>query len=218
MIYLISDCHGGENMSGIKRYLELCTDSDLLIILGDVGLWFGNTEENQRFTNWFLSLNKPIAFIDGNHENHSFINSFPSDIWCGGEVHRLSDTIVHLKRGNIYCINGKTFFVMGGCKSSSKWKEMGLWYEGEEPTEDELSLAYENLTKHNNTVDYVLTHKYFDYKNAQSCDFLPLTLDGLTKYIDENVTFRHWYSGHWHSTRFIDDCHTVIYDEPIKVL
>ena len=156
--------------------------------------------------------------MDGNHENHSFINSFPNDVWCGGEVHRLSETIIHLKRGNIYRINGKTFFVMGGCKSSAKWKEMGLWYEGEEPIEDELSLAYENLTKHNNRVDFVLTHKYADYKNKQSCDFLPHTLEGLTKYIDENVTFRHWYSGHSHIMRFIDDDHTVVYDEPIKIL
>jgi len=42
-----------------------------------------------------------------------------------------------LKRGNIYEINGNTFFVMGGCKSSAKWKEMGLWFDGEEPTEEE---------------------------------------------------------------------------------
>lgn len=215
MIYLISDCHGGENILGIERYLELCTDSDLLIILGDVGLSFGNTEENQYFTNWFLSLNKPIAFIDGNHENHSFIDSFPSDIWCGGDVHRLSDTIVHLKRGNIYTIGGKTFFVMGGCKSSAKWKEMGLWYEGEEPTSAELSLAYKNLNKINNNVDYVLTHKYADCRNDE---FDTLTLEELTRHIDKNVTFKHWYSGHWHYTKFIDNRHTVVYDKPIKIL
>lgn len=215
MIYLISDCHGGENISGIERYLELCTDSDLLIILGDIGLRFGPTEENKRFTNWFLSLNKPIAFIDGNHENHSFINSFPSEIWCGGDVHRLSDTIVHLKRGNIYTIGGKTFFVMGGCKSSSKWKEMGLWYEGEEPTSDELLLAYKNLNEVNNNVDYVLTHKYTDCGNEE---LEAMTLEGLTSHIDKNVTFRHWYSGHWHYTKFIDNRHTVVYDKPIKIL
>lgn len=215
MIYLISDCHGGENISGIERYLELCTDSDLLIILGDIGLRFGPTEENKRFTNWFLSLNKPIAFIDGNHENHSFINSFSSEIWCGGDVHRLSDTIVHLKRGNIYTIGGKTFFVMGGCKSSSKWKEMGLWYEGEEPTSDELLLAYKNLNEVNNNVDYVLTHKYTDCGNEE---LEAMTLEGLTSHIDKNVTFRHWYSGHWHYTKFVDSRHTIVYDEPIKIL
>ena len=218
MIYLISDPHGGENMRGIERYLEVCTDSDLLIILGDLGIKFEDTEQNRQFTEWFLSLDKSIAVVEGNHENHAFLNSFPTDIWCGGEIHRLSDTIVRLKRGNVYTINGKTFFVMGGCKSSAKWKEMGLWFEGEEPTEEDISLAYRNLNTCHNKVDYVLTHKYVDYQNAGSDDFSQWTLEGLTKHIDEHVTFRHWYSGHWHITGYIDDRHTIVYDEPIQIL
>ena len=78
MIYLISDPHGGEVMRGLERYLEVCTDSDLLIILGDLGIRFENTEQNRQFTEWFLSLDKHIAVVEGNHENHAFLNSFPS--------------------------------------------------------------------------------------------------------------------------------------------
>lgn len=217
MIYLISDPHGGESMKGLLRYLEICTDSDLLIILGDLGVRFEDTEENRSFTEWFLSLDKHIAVVEGNHENHMFINSFPNDTWCGGKVHRLSDSIVHLKRGNIYHIEGKTFFVMGGCKSSAKWKEMGLWFDGEEPTEAELSLAYSNLSKYNNKVDYVLTHKYVNYKETENNKYPPLSLEGITKYIDENVAFSHWYSGHWHINKIIDGEHTIVYDEPIPI-
>lgn len=217
MIYLISDPHGGESMKGLLQYLEISTDADLLIILGDLGVRFEETDENRDFTEWFLSLDKQIAVVEGNHENHPFINSFPRDIWCGGEVHRLSDSIVHLKRGTIYEIDGKTFFVMGGCKSSAKWKEMGLWFEGEEPTEEELSLAYDNLSKYNNKVDYVLTHKYVNYKEAEKDKYPSLSLEGLTKYIDENVTFSHWYSGHWHINKIIDGVHTIVYDEPIPI-
>ena len=216
MIYLISDPHGGESMPGLERYLKMCTDDDLLIILGDLGIRFEDTEENRKFTEWFLSLNKQIALVEGNHENHGFINSFPDDTWCGAPVHRLSDTVVHLKRGNIYNIGGKTFFVMGGCKSSAKWKQMGLWFDGEEPDEAELSLAYQNLKACGNQVDYILTHKYVDYRQTQ--ELAPLTLEGLTKYIDENVTFVHWYSGHWHKTKKLDGSHTVVYDEPIKIV
>lgn len=218
MIYLISDPHGGEVMRGLERYLEVCTDSDLLIILGDLGIRFEDTEQNRQFTEWFLSLDKHIAVVEGNHENHAFLNSFPSDTWCGGEVNRLSDTIVRLKRGNVYTVAGKTFFVMGGCKSSAKWKEMGLWFDGEEPTEEELSQAYKNLAEHNNAVDYVLTHKYVDYKGKEPDAFPRLSLEGLTKYIDEAVDFRHWYSGHWHHTQYIDGRHTVVYDELLPIL
>ena len=217
MIYLLSDIHGGESIDGLNEYLSFCTDSDLLIILGDIGMNFDMSEENKAFTEWFLSLKTPIAFIDGNHENHPYINSFPNDIWCGGEVHRLSDYIVHLKRGNIYIINDKSFFVMGGCKSSGYWKELGLWYDGEEPNEAELTLAYNNLQKLNNNVDFVLTHKYENYKKSD-IKYSPFSLEGLIKKIDEDTTFTHWYSGHWHNTEFIDKKHTIVYDKPIKIL
>ena len=218
MIYLISDPHGGESLKGLESFLKIGTDKDVLIILGDLGIKFEDTDENQKFTKWFFSLNKQIALVEGNHENHAFINSFPSDTWCGGEVHRLSDSIVHLKRGNIYEIEGKTFFVMGGSKSSAKWKEMGLWFDGEEPTGEELSLAYSNLNKYNHKVDYVLTHKYVNYKEIENNKYPPLSLEGLTKYIDENVTFSHWYSGHWHINKVIDATHTIVYDEPIPIV
>jgi predicted phosphodiesterase len=208
MIYLISDLHGGEKISGLKDYIANYIDGDLLIILGDVGIKFEDTLENQKFTEYFLSIDKPIAFIEGNHENHAYLNSFPEEEWCGGKINRISKNIVRLKRGNVYQILGKTFFTMGGCKSSAKWKEMGLWHDGEEPTREELALAYENLKAHGNKVDYVLTHKY--YPDMASDD--PLTLEGLKEYIDSNVDFKRWYSGHWHRETTFSDRHIVVYE------
>ena len=213
MIYLTADPHGGEAPAGVRRYAEMAAKDDLLIILGDVGLNFQDTDENRRFTEWFLSIDKPIAIVDGNHENHAFLNGFPADTWCGGPVHRLSDSIVHLKRGNIYTIGGKTFFVMGGCKSSAKWKEMGLWYEGEEPSEREVASAYENLRKCRHKVDYVLTHKYAVYEG----DYAPLTLEGLTRFMDAEVEYDHWYAGHKHIAQSVDDRHTLVYDALVEV-
>ncbi len=210
MIYLTSDPHGGVAIQGLKQYAEQAADSDLLIILGDLELNFRDTEENRAFTKWFLSLDKPIAFLDGNHENHPYLNSFPEEQWCGGRVHRLTDTIVHLKRGEIYTINGKTFFTMGSCKSSAKWETWGLVYEGEVPSETEIDYAMRNLAKHGNRVDYVLSHKYKDYPEEE---VYPLTLEALTKHIDQKVDFTHWYCGHWHRELSFDDRHTYIYDQ-----
>lgn len=215
MIYLLSDLHGGESLAGLENYLSFCRDTDLLIILGDVELAFCDTEENHRFTEWFLSLDTPIALVDGNHENFAFLDSFPEEVWCGSTVHRLSDTLVHLERGNIYAIGGHTFFVMGGCKSSPIWKEQGLWYEGEEPAETELSLAYAALEERENRVDYVLTHKYESIPGEAA--FPPLSLEGLTRYIDERVEFRHWYSGHRHWAGQLDERHTVVYDQLLAI-
>lgn len=215
MIYLTSDPHGGDNTRGIRQYLEVGTASDLLIILGDLGLRFQDTKENQAFDRWFLSLDRPMAVLDGNHENFPCLNSFPCEQWCGGTVRRLSENAVYLQRGNVYQIAGKRFFVMGGCKSSAKWKEMGLWYEGEEPSPEEISLAYDNLKRCGNRVDYILTHKY---DPVPSASVIPaLTLEGLTKYIDETVDFQHWYAGHGHVSARCDARHTWVYDELVRL-
>lgn len=196
-------------------YVENKADDDLLIILGDTGLEFEKTKENKEFTDKFLSVRKNIALIDGNHENFPYLNGFPEEDWNGGKVRRLSENIVLLKRGNVYNIDGKSFFVFGGCKSSPKWQEMGLSYPGEEPTEEEINTAHANLEKHKFKVDYILTHKYEEIppRGKTVCE----QLQKLNKFIDDKVSFKKWYSGHWHRELIIDDKHIVIYDKLIAL-
>ena len=215
MIYLLSDLHGDYSLPGFMDYLENKSDDDLLIILGDTGLEFEKTEENKEFTEKFLSVKKNIALIDGNHENFPYLNSFPEEKWNGGRVRRLSEQIVLLERGNVYNIDGKSFFVFGGCKSSPKWHEMGLIYPGEEPTDEEINCAHANLEKYNFKVDYVLTHKYEETppRGKTVCE----QLQKLNRFIDDNVSFKKWYSGHWHKELEIDDKHIVIYDRLIAL-
>ena len=55
MIYFISDPHG-VRVDGINAYLSNYKDGDLLIILGDLGIKFEKTEENRKFTEYFLSI------------------------------------------------------------------------------------------------------------------------------------------------------------------
>lgn len=215
MIYFLSDFHGDENFKGFDQYLETATDNDLLIVLGDVGLKFEDTPENKSFTQKFLSSNKKIAFLDGNHENFAYINGFPTEEWNGGKVHRLNKNIVHLMRGEVYEIDGKTFFTFGGCKSSAKWKEMGLWFDGEEASEQELQNAYKNLEKANLKVDYILTHKY---EPKDSVGIVSVPLQKICTFIDQKVQFKMWYSGHWHVKKTVDSKHQAIYDEFVKIL
>lgn len=213
LIYLISDLHGTMSFPALEKYLELATENDILIILGDVGLNFEETQENREFTRYFMSLNKKIAFLDGNHENFEYLDSLEKEEWSGGIVGRLSENIVHLRRGNIYTIQGKNFFAFGGCKSSPKWKEKGLWHEGEEPNVEELMLAYENLKRYNYKVDYIITHKY-EYNEK----YVSEKLKELEAFIDKNVIFNKWYSGHWHENFNIDDSHIVVYDKLTSII
>lgn len=220
MIYLLSDLHGGEySMEGLKEYLSLAGNDDLLIIAGDIMMNFEDSCENRKFTEFFLSIDKNIAFIDGNHENFDYLESFSEEQWCGGTVHRINKSIVHLMRGHIFNIQGKTFFAMGGSGSSAKWKELGLWSAKESPSPDEIKFGMENLKKHGNKVDYILSHKYkfdlifpFEWQNSGKESY-EYTLEGISDYIDDNVDFKRWYSGHLHHIHIWDDRHHVIYDK-----
>ncbi len=206
MIYLVSDLHGGANTENFLDYVKTAHPEDTLLILGDIELHFRDTEENRAFSVFFESLSCNIAFLDGNHENFDRLYDYPEEDWHGGRVHRISPNIVHLMRGYVFEIEGQTFLTMGGCKSSQKWFDMGLCWEQEIPTAAEISRAYTSLAEHSNCVDYILTHKYrIDDPSAD-----PMTLEGFFVYVDRHVTFRHWYSGHWHRYRRLDERHTVI--------
>jgi predicted phosphodiesterase len=126
MIWFLSDQHGGERIGELTKYLEEANDDDLLIILGDLGLKFRDTEENRAFDELVLSSKKKIAFIDGNHENFDYLESFPMGERYGAPVRNLTENVGWLQRGYIYKISGKSFFVFGGCRSGAKWKNMGL--------------------------------------------------------------------------------------------
>ena len=207
MIYFLSDQHGGERIGELTKYLEEATDDDLLIILGDVGLKFRDTEENRAFDELLLSAKKKIAFIDGNHENFDYLESFPMGERYGAPVRILTDNLVWLQRGYIYKIEGTSFFVFGGCRSGAKWKTMGLWWPQEAPTECELTRAYANLKAANNKVDYVLTHKYEEGLGTGTAE-----LYDLCDYINKNVEYKMWYAGHWHEYRSGGDKLLFVYD------
>ena len=213
MIYFLSDPHGGERIGELTKYLEEANDSDLLIILGDIGLKFRDTEENRAFDSLILSSKKKIAFIDGNHENFDFLETFRMGECYGAPVRFLSENVIWLQRGYIYEIEGKTFFAFGGCQSSAKWKSMGLWWAQEVPTGEQLARAYDNLKARGNKVDYILTHKY----ERGSVSTPTVGLGELCDYITENVDYRMWYAGHWHQYKRADEKLVFIYDKLISL-
>lgn len=214
MIYLLSDLHGELDFAAFDTYLQEDHTRDLLVILGDVGLKLEKTEENEAFTRRFLAAQCPIALVDGNHENFDYLYSFPVEDWQGGKVHRLTPNIVHLMRGHIFRLEGSSFFVFGGCKSSPKWKAQGKWFPQEVPGPEEYARAYASLKKYGNRVDYILTHKYYD--DPEDPHLVPEQYR-LNQYIDDCVDFKQWYSGHIHKNHIFDARHRMIYNIPVCV-
>lgn len=169
------------------------TREDYVIILGDFGLVWDYAGESAYEKNWLDWLEKKpwtTLFIDGNHECFSRLHhEFPEQMWHGGKVHEIRPHILHLKRGEVFEIQGKTFFTFGGAMSHDvgdgildpirekdkikEYKELyrryGIkkkyrinkrsWWKEEIPSEEDMEHGLYNLSLHGNQVDYILTHE-----------------------------------------------------------
>lgn len=95
---------------------DIVKQNDCLIVCGDFGIWHDNKEQRKRL-NYLMELPFTILFCDGNHENFDLLNKYPVTTEFDGKVHRIVSNVYHLMRGEIYTIENKTFYVMGGASS-----------------------------------------------------------------------------------------------------
>ena len=146
-----------------------------------------------------------VLFVDGNHENHDALDLYPVEEWNGGKLHRIYKNTLHLMRGQVYTIEGRTFFTLGGAESTDKgWRTEGFsWWAREMPSVEEYEEAVSNLEKLGGKVDYIITHcapestvcaldmKHMYYRSKNE----------LTAFLDtiaSSIEFRNWYFGHYH--------------------
>lgn len=203
MIYISGDPHGE-----LDRFIELSkqgeekwTEKDYLIFCGDFGYV---KPENKEFLDMLEREKKyTICFCDGNHENFPEINSYPTVMWHGGEVHKIRENIIHLKRGQIYEIDGKSFFVFGGGYSRDRWrrKKGESYWDEELPVGAELDIGAESLKNVNFRVDYIITHtapKEVIYQMGCIPDPHEKQLNGYLDWVLYDIEFKKWFFGHWH--------------------
>lgn len=225
MIYVTGDIHG---CLGYDRIYNLnLSNKDYLIIAGDFELFWDNSEKEIEMRKRLEEKPFRILFVDGNHENFDILNSFKVDIWNGGKVHKISNNIYHLMRGQVFIIEGKKIFTFGGANSIDKaFRIKGVsWWEEELPNEKELKEGIENLDKNNWEVDYVITHccssktletvsAYCGFRNNYETNILNKYFD----LIEEKLKYKHWYFGHYHNDiKEIVDKHTLLYKNIVKV-
>jgi hypothetical protein len=227
VIYITGDIHGDLEIhkfttKNFPRQKEL-TKQDYVIIAGDFGcLWAGDNRD-KFWLNWLESKNFTTLWIDGNHENFALINQYPVKEWNGGKVHFIRPSVIHLMRGQVFIINGRKFFTFGGAMSTDiayRKKDVSWWTE-EIPNEAEFQEGMQNLKQHNMSVDYVITHTAPNNIIQQlDLDFNGERIKDPTSqklhYFMENVRFKQWYFGHFHTDKSINNF-TAIYDK-IEVL
>lgn len=211
MILITGDCHGNIDIDKIKNIDDTyMTSNDYVIVCGDMGIIWNyphdmDYENDISLLKWWNEKKFTTLFIDGNHENHDMLNSYEVSNFLGGKVHRLADKVFHLMRGEIYAINGKTFFAFGGASSIEKEEseEGKTWWYEELPSLDELENGLKNLQKFDYTVDYVITHAGpIDIVNNLFSDkSYRVSSDVLVDYLQEisrKIDFQKWYFGHYH--------------------
>ncbi|NFG98402.1 metallophosphoesterase [Clostridium sporogenes] len=229
MIYITGDTHFPNDIEKLNElnfteYKNL-TKKDYVIITGDFGGVWNNSKQESYWREWLHKKNFTILFIDGNHENFDLLYKFPIEDKFGGKVHKINDSVYHLMRGQVFNINGLKFWTMGGATSTDKEnrQEHISWWKEEIPNQIEMNEGLDNLRKHNNEVDYILTHTCSSsiLKDITKIyGFQPKPEDGINKYlqiIEEKVDFKHWYFGHFHEDIEIDAKHTLVFEKIIKI-
>lgn len=211
-ILITGDTHGDGLFARFKQAKELGCKT--LIVCGDFGYIWSDLVRNKCNLSIIEKIGIKILFLDGNHENFDVLEQYPISKMYSGDVQVISENIIHLLRGQVYNISNKKIFIMGGANSTDKLLrvEGRSWWEQELPNQDERDNAVFNLQKVCNKVDIVLTHTApssvlesmgAEYRIDEYTEFLEL--------INSKVEFKHWYFGHMHKDKRIDDKHTCVY-------
>ena len=211
MIYITGDTHGNQ-YKWVEQIESVISPADIIIVCGDfgVGFWNGRYWSEETFYDFLSAQKYTVLFIDGNHENFDKLYSYPIGTWCGGRVHKIRQNVIHLMRGEVYCIEDISIFVMGGGYSIDKYlrTEGVSWWSQEMPSEEEYDNALENLRNADFKVDYIITHTapsetvyYLSTLRSLGIKNDVVQEQQLTIFLDEiqwKVTYKHWYFGHFH--------------------
>ena len=247
-IYITADLHGSNDIKKLSATLfpnqKELTKNDFVIILGDFGLIWSDeeTKEETYWLDWLNSRNFTTLFIDGNHDNHNKLASFPVNEWHGGRVHFIRPSVIHLMRGQVFDIEELKFFTMGGARSHDIWD--GIlevddprlknwykdpykmfrvrnvdWWDAEMPSEAEFDEGIINLAKNDFKIDYILTHSpsmtemtLMHYKEKSN---------PLMTYIDDIMTktdFKRHYFGHMHIDKQISYNGICLYNKIERII
>ena len=250
MIYVTGDCHSDFRRFSTSNFPEQkdMTKEDYVIICGDFGDIWDYREETKYEQYWLKWLEeKPftILFVSGNHENFDRLTEYPEETWHGDRVNKIRPSVLHLMRGEIYEIEGKSFFAFGGARSHDirdgildpekdeekikEWSEKydklfrinrRTWWKQEEATKEEMKYGRKQLEMHDNNVNYIISHcgpqnAVDDYFDGY---YKPEPMTQYFEEIAQNVNFQAWFFGHYHDNKQILGKYYLLYEQIIRIL
>lgn len=221
-MYVTGDIHGYTDISKLNSknfpINKNLSKEDYVIIAGDFGLVWDNKNDELYWRKWLARKNFTTLFIDGNHENFNLLSTYPIEIWNGGRVRRISDSIIHLMRGQVFTIGGYKYFTFGGAQSHDKEyrKENINWWPAEMPSIEEYEEGLKNLEQTNWEVDFVITHMCptSTLKILKDRITTDVKVDQLSEYLEQiqgRLRYRKWFFGHFHSDIELPNRHKLLY-------
>lgn len=227
MIFITGDTHGGypRDCTKFDRFDDSkLSKDDFLIIAGDFGfIWESVSDyKEKKWLKYFDTFKCTVCFIDGNHENFTRLNSYEICDFNGGKAHKISKNIYHLMRGEIFTLNERKIFTMGGALSIDKdYRTPGIsWWEEEQISENDMLNAWENLAKFDFSVDLVITHTAPNHLLSDIMEF------NLSQFYDEanlqlekiyaKINFKKWYFGHFHDDMIVNSRFRCVFHDIVQ--
>lgn len=245
-IYITGDCHGDYHRFNAEIFPEQkeMTKNDYVIICGDFGFWSKDPEQLW-WRNWLEKKPFTTLWVDGNHENYDMLKEYSIETWNGGKVQKITPSIIHLMRGQIYEIDGCRIFTFGGAQShdiqggilepddpefyqKKRLLDRGelpyrinheSWWKEELPSEAECAEGLQNIKRCDGEVDFVITHCTSTTVQAilGRGMFKPDRLTDYLMTIEEQLKFKKWFFGHYHDNCAIDEKHILLYEQIIRI-
>lgn len=220
MLYVTGDIHGDINRFHTPQMKKL-KKTDTLIICGDFGFTWETDSKEQKKLKWIGNRRYTTLFVEGSHENFKTLETFPEVEMYGGKVRQLGKRLFQLMRGEVYEIEGQKVFAFGGgdLDDDEEHVEGVNWLVGEEPSQQDMENALENLNRLNWEVDYIVSHDIL----SKIKGFMVMEDDRYTQMhtffdeIGERVQYKHWYFGHYHVDRVISSAMTAVYQKVVPV-
>jgi hypothetical protein len=241
MIFVTGDTHGREHIAKLASTQwpqgQELTHDDFLVICGDFGAIWSGGDGDKDLLAWHDRQPWTTLFVDGNHENHDLIRTFPVEERFGGNVQVVPgcENVIHLMRGEVYDLpvapdTTARAFVMGGAPSTDKmWRVEGRsWWAREMPSDEEYDRCTASLEAAGWRVDYVLTHEMPADLRMRALDWryypsLAGTTDRLTNYLQwvwerlDRDALRMWYAGHYHVDLMAAEKCRVLYRDVVPM-
>lgn len=205
------DWHGNTRFATKALSYARRNGANVVLHLGDFGAWpdGATTDNDPRLQCHYINTLEQhcaqedilLLFIDGNHENHPWLNSLPVD---EDGVRRITEHVWHLPRGFTWEWGGTRFMALGGAYSVDRWhRTLGVSYFEEET----ISLADANRAVEAGEVDVMFTHDCPDQVEIPLKGDFDFPHDALIAaeahrallgMVVDEVKPKHLYHGHFH--------------------